>query len=133
MTTTEILTQTLEHFKQQRQKKLDELLTELGALDTTIRQIQMQLGQAPDSSDLASLGLPLLAESLKPQSSQGQTGTFLPSPDEFFNTSQSDAAKAFLKRIGHAVALDELVTGLKSGGCKVGGIRSKNERSIFRS
>jgi hypothetical protein len=130
MATNDSLKQTLEHFKQQRQKKLDEMLASLRGMDEAIRQIQMQLGETPEDSDsLAGLGSPVLAETLRPSGKTG--GVFTPRADEFFGMSQSDAAKAFLEKVGHAVTLDELVAGLKAGACKVGGADPK--RTLYIS
>jgi hypothetical protein len=43
--------------------------------------------------------------------------------------SQGDAAKAYLNKMGHAVAVSELVTALNKGGCKVGG--ADPERTLY--
>ncbi len=131
MATNDSLKQTLEHFKQQRQKKLDEMVASLSGLDEAIRQIQMQLGETPEqpADSLARLGMPQLAEAMKPSGKAG--GIFTPRPDEFYGMSQQEAAKAFLERVGHAVSLDDLVNGLRSGGCKVGGVDPK--RTLYIS
>lgn len=41
--------------------------------------------------------------------------------DEFFSMSQTDAAAAYLKKIGHAVHLDQILDALRSGGVKFAG------------
>jgi hypothetical protein len=117
MATNEILKQSLEHFRQQRQRKVEELR----ALDTTIQQLQLQLGETPDVLELSVSSATAVSDSVA-----ANTGApYNPRADEFFGMSQSEAAKAFLERVGRAVSLDELVRGLKSGGCKVGGVDPK--------
>jgi hypothetical protein len=46
-------------------------------------------------------------------------------PDEFFGMTQADAARAYLKKVGHAVSFDELAEALQAGGCKVSGANTK--------
>ncbi len=46
-------------------------------------------------------------------------------PDEFFGMSQSDAARAYLKKFGRAVSFDHLVQVLRKGGAEVGGADPK--------
>jgi DNA-directed RNA polymerase delta subunit len=41
--------------------------------------------------------------------------------DEFFRLSQPEAARRYLKKIGHAMALDDILDALTKGGCAVGG------------
>jgi hypothetical protein len=120
MATNEDLKATLEHFREQHQRKLDELkpkLDELKALETTVRQLRIQLGETVEAADVSDIAIA--------SAETASSGLYTPRPDEFFTMSQGDAAKAFLDRTGHAVSLDELVQGLKSGGCKVGGVDPK--------
>lgn len=46
-------------------------------------------------------------------------------PDEFFGMSQSDAARAYLKKVNRAVSFDHLVQVLRKGGAEVGGADPK--------
>jgi hypothetical protein len=46
-------------------------------------------------------------------------------PDEFFGMSQSDAARAYLNKVGRAVSFDQLVQVLRRGGAEVGGAEPK--------
>ncbi len=46
-------------------------------------------------------------------------------PDEFFGLKQTDAARAYLRKIGKAVPFDELVEALGQGGANLEGERRK--------
>ena len=46
-------------------------------------------------------------------------------PGEFFGLSQTDAAAAYIKKIGHAVPVEQILEALKTGGVKVGGADPK--------
>src|ERR1700722_13039252 len=110
------LRKTLEYYMQQRQQKLDELRP----IDLMIRQLRADLGEAQPESQITDdqIALPLPARSgLHPLS-------FL-RPDEFFGMSQSDAAKAYLEKVGHAITLDELLEALQKGGANVGGVEPR--------
>lgn len=116
MDNNEHLHKTLEHYRQQRQQKLDELRP----IELMIRQLELDLGEAPTGG-----------------AASGAEGTSLPNPrwvhvkgvsvrpDEFFSMSQSDAAKAYLRKVGHAVPFEELVDALRRGGAKLGGADPK--------
>lgn len=108
------LRQTLEHYKQQRQKKLDELR----AVELMIQQLQTDLGDPPSFADLLGQDiLPTTSTIVSPT----KTNMIGVRPDEFFGMSQSDAAKAYLRKIGRAIPFSELVTALQNGGAKLGG------------
>ena len=124
--TNESLKQALEHFLQQRQKKMDEIRK----LDSTIAKIREELGGLSEGEEdpfIPGLAIPPETESQEPFKSKPQDIR----PDEFFGMSQSEAAKAYLKRIGHAVPMEELVEALTSRGCKVGGVDPK--RTLYIS
>jgi hypothetical protein len=115
------LREALEHFKRQRSKAAEDLR----AIETTISQIQLQLGETPDTpeTDTRDNNSGIDAAPIK--------GAYVPRPDEFFQMSQGDAARAFLEKMGRAVSLDELLNGLRGGGCKVGGADPK--RTLYIS
>jgi hypothetical protein len=46
-------------------------------------------------------------------------------PGEFFNQSQTDAAAAYLKKVKHAVSVDQILEALKAGGIKFEGAEPK--------
>ena len=133
MATNEILKQSLEHFRQQRQKKIDDMLVELRAIDTTIRTIQIQLGEPPDElSGLGIVGLPT-TETPVPALGERAQRAYNPRADEFFQMSQAEAARTYLEKIGHAVPLEEILKAIIAGGCKVGGADPKRTLSIVLS
>ena len=47
-------------------------------------------------------------------------------PDEFFSMTQTDAARAYLKKVGRATSIEQLLEGMKRGGAHVGGADPKN-------
>jgi hypothetical protein len=118
------LRKTLEYYRQQRQQKLDELRP----IELMIRQLETDLGDAP------TIEIPPIDERNALPLSSSRSGLhplgFL-LPDEFFGMSQSDAAKAYLKKVGHAITLDELVEALQKGGAQVGGADPK--RTLYVS
>jgi hypothetical protein len=122
MATNEFLKESLEHFKQQKAAKLEELRS----LDITIQQIQKQLGEALEEAPervATTPGTP--AAEIKLPIGHSGTGVYKPRPDEFFGMSQAEAARTYLEKIGHAVLLDDLLKTVTSGGCKVGGADPK--------
>ena len=64
--------------------------------------------QTPESSQLSAAG----SSSARPNIR----------PDAFVGDTYSIAAKKYLKQVGYAVSVDELVDILKKGGCPVGGV-----------
>ena len=53
----------------------------------------------------------------------GKTNTIR--PDEFFGMTHAEASRIYLRKIGHAIHLDELVTALRAGGCRLSGDNPK--------
>ena len=109
------LRKTLEHYRQQRQQKLDELRP----IELMIRQLEIDLGETP-TVESATNPATIIAAAPK---SVGSIGPIR--PDEFFGMSQSDAAKAYLRKVGHAIPFEELVVALRKGGAKLGGADPK--------
>jgi hypothetical protein len=115
----EPLRKTLEHYRQQEQQKL----SELQRIRAMIAQLETDLGEQPSSAEAASNAVAspsssiwgeVLAPFRKIASNQIR-------PDEFFGMNQSDAAKAYLRKVGGAVTFDELVEALRKGGATLGG------------
>ena len=129
MNGSEHLRQTLEYYKQQLQKKREELRP----LELMIRQLERELGEAANGQEPAEIGVSASDSSAMADSFAGVLGNRPPEirPDEFFGMSQSEAAKAYLRKIGRAVSLDELVTCLNKGGARVGGANPK--RTLYVS
>lgn len=127
MATNEFLKETLEHFKQQRAAKLEEVR----ALDITIRQIQMQIGEPLDQPDLAFASGAIAEFKNTPMIPQpSSNANYKPRVDEFFGKSIAEAARMYLEKIGHAMLVDDILKAITSGGCKVGGADPKRTLSI---
>src|SRR5580700_8706080 len=117
------LKQTLDYYRQQLQKKMEEMVP----LQIMIRNLERDLGESsttPDLSEMAS------GAGFQPTSFGSDRSTDI-RPDEFFGMSHNEAAKVYLGKIGRAVSLDELVTALKKGGAQVGGATPK--KSLYVS
>jgi|SRR5882724_7787819 len=114
MNETDHLRKTLEHYRELRQQKLQELRP----IEMMIRQLELDLGEGSSVES----GDEISDSSLAAVAKLGSTSI---RPDEFFNLSQSEAAKAYLRKIGHAILFDELVTALRKGGAKLGGADPK--------
>jgi hypothetical protein len=122
----EHLRKTLEHYRQQRQQKLDEIR----AIDLMIRQLEIDLGETPtvdESIDREELSPANLNRAVGVRSIGGIR------PDEFFGMSQNDAAKAYLRKVGRAISMDELVAALQKGGAKLGGADPKKTLYVSMS
>jgi hypothetical protein len=92
-----------------------------------IRQLEHDLGEASTNSISEIASLPDSALDTTSFSRQ-QTAV---RPDEFFTMTQSDAAKNYLKKVGHAISFDELVAALRKGGAQLGGADPK--RTLYVS
>jgi hypothetical protein len=128
MATKEFLREALDHYKQLRQAKLDDLRT----LDITIRQLQADLGDPPDQADPFAAG-GAVGEVKNPTAAQSTPGngvTYKPRVDEFFGMSIAEAARTYLDKIGHAMSVDDILKTITGGGCKVGGADPKRTMSI---
>jgi len=129
MAENEHLHQTLDYYRQLRQQKLDQLREELVPIELMIRQLERDLGETPtvethvisaqNSSDALSYVTGLASGSVL------ATKTPNIRPDEFFTMTQSEATKVYLRKVGHAVSLDELVAALRKGGAQLGGADPK--------
>lgn len=116
MSTNDSLRQTLEYFLQQKEKKLEEARR----LEALIREIRVQLGEEVGEADEVSTLLETTLEQKRVSEKEPEIRV-----DEFLGLSQSEAAKRYLKKIGHAVSVEQLVAVLRKGACKVGGIDPK--------
>ena len=97
MATPEHLKETPEHFKQQRQAKIEELRL----LEITIRHLQQHVGEAPDQQPDLTLMQPLTLFEVKPPRPASQAGEgYKPRPDEFFSLSIAEAARTYLDKVG---------------------------------
>jgi hypothetical protein len=117
----EPLRRTLEYYRQQRQQKLDELRP----IETMIRQLERDLGEAPSLADVGNEVTTAAAISGSSAIGLIISPMFSLRPDEFYGMSQSEAAKAYLRKVGRAIPFDELVQALRKGGAKLGGADPK--------
>jgi hypothetical protein len=104
------------------------LLEEIRKISLTIRQLEIDLGEPPsdDRPVPSGDGFRVSSDEL-PESIPAPAGRPVEvRRDEFFGMTQSDAAKVYLGKVGHAVSMDELVAKLQAGGCKVGGANAKH-------
>jgi hypothetical protein len=115
------LKETLEYYRQQRARKIEELRP----IDLMIRNLERELGENPTNPvDLYDSATPQVSEVL--DNLQTVSGT-QPSirPDEFYQMSQTEAAKVYLRKVGRAIGFDQLVEALRKGGATLGGADPK--------
>ncbi len=126
MPTNDALKDTLDHFREREQR----LVAELQSVRLTIRNLERELGI--ESAEEQAGETPALppAPQLSPFVSAPGKKTDI-RPDEFFGKTFADASRDYLKRVGHAVSLEELLDALIKGGCKVGGVDPK--RTLYIS
>lgn len=111
------LRQTLEFFLVERARKVEDVRR----LDLTISQLRQSLGEPlNDEGDVEILPAPS-APTLFVPAPKPTGGRTTVRPDEFFGLPYSDAARSYLRKVGHSVGLEELLDALRNGGCKVGG------------
>lgn len=128
MSTNDPLKPALEHYRQRRLGILDELRK----VELTIRQLEIDLGEPVSDRPMADSYN--FAEPTADRATPSVPGSGKPPTirqDEFFGMTQSEAAKAYLSKVGHAVPMDQLVEALQTGGCKVGGVSAK--RTLYIS
>jgi hypothetical protein len=129
------LRKTLEFYRGVRQQKIDSiksLLAEVNSYEVMIKKL------AEDLDEPANIP-PLDLQPVEPANTADMSRRAGPivgvrpaiRRDEFFGLSQRDAAKAYLKMVGYAISLDELVSMLQAGGAKVGGADPK--RTLYVS
>ncbi len=117
----EALRAALEHYLQQREEVVKDYESRLKSIDLMIWQLKRDLGEAPEGDQPSVAGIPLISAT---NVTQGGTSVAV-KPDEFFRMNQTDAARAYLKKVGRSIPFDELVTALRRGGAKLGGADPK--------
>jgi hypothetical protein len=115
MDSSEHIRQTLEHYRQQRQRKLEEFRI----ADNLVRQLEEDLGE-PQSAPESLEELKVISAPAEMPTKPANRGVEV-RPDEFFAMTQSEAAKAYLRKIGRAISFDQLVEALRKGGAQLGG------------
>lgn len=129
MPTEDTLKAALEHYLEQERK----LQEELESVRLTVRRIERDMGIQSHESENAQGAVALLPV--------GEATATLPTiagkpgirPDEFFGLTHAEAARCYLKKVGHAVSLDDLVTALQKGGCKVGSGGTEPKKVLYIS
>jgi hypothetical protein len=126
MANEEALKAALEHYRGQERKLLDDLQS----VRFTIRHIERDLGiQSQDSTNNhGTVVLPTGNGVSVPSATAGRPNV---RPDEFFGMTHADAARQYLKKVGHAISFEDLVEALQRGGCRVGGVDPK--RTLYVS
>jgi hypothetical protein len=117
----EALRAALEHYQQQRREIEKEYQNRIQPIDLMIWQLKRDLGETPDGeqpivSGVAFASVPSAAQAIPSVSVK---------PDEFYRVNQTDAARAYLRKVGHSIPFDELVVALRKGGAKLGGADPK--------
>jgi hypothetical protein len=131
----EHLLKTLDYYRNLREKKIGELkpmLDEIRGYELIIRKMADDLNQ-PANIEPLNIEPPTTSASVPPAdaSPAKPAGRITIRPDEFFQMSQNDAAKAYLRMRGCAISMEELVGALQAGGAKVGGADPK--RTLYVS
>src|SRR5437867_5800789 len=105
---------------------LQKLLAERERLDHDIETIQRLLG------------LEQIPEELQASPAQGMarsplktTGKVQIVPGEFFGMSQNNAAAAYLKKLGHAAHIDQILEAVQQGGVKISGDARTNLYTVL--
>jgi hypothetical protein len=118
----EALRRVLEHYEQQREQKTKEFEEAVRPIDLMVWQLKRDLGEMPDEG--GPIATPAISVLSSPSSTSGKSSVSI-KPDEFFRMNQTDAARAYLKKIGHSIPFDDLVAALRKGGAKLGGADPK--------
>lgn len=127
----EHMRQTLEYYKKLREKAVAAIkpqLDEIRGYETIIQRLASDLKEPANVE-------PLVTE---PIAASAQNGSHVAAPssrpvlrpDEFFQMSQSDAARAYLRMVKRAISMDELVSALQAGGAQVGGVDPKKTLAV---
>ena len=117
MSNSDSIREAIDRLNQQEKK----LVGELNELRVTIRTLKRTAGievggEEGEQADSQVAFAPDAVGSPTPGSNGGRPTI---RPDEFFGTTHADAARRYLKRVGHAVSFAELVEVLRKGGCKL--------------
>jgi hypothetical protein len=105
---------------------LQKLLAERERVDHDIETIQRLLG------------LDQIPEELKPSESQSTAHSPVKTtrqakivPGEFYNMSQTNAVAAYLKKLGHAAHIDQILEAVQFGGVKISGDARTNLYTVL--
>lgn len=119
MPLTDSMRDTLDQLRSQEKKLLDEL----NGLRFTIKSLERIAGvesQDASSSDALPDTMPVPSRQDMPPTANGTGGGKITiRPDDFFGLTHAEAARRYLKKVGHAVSFAEMVDVLRRGGCKL--------------
>jgi hypothetical protein len=127
----EHMRQTLEYYKKLREKAVAAIkpqLDEIRGYETIIQRLASDLKEPANIESL-------VTEPIAPSAPNGGHAAPPSSrpvlrPDEFFQMSQSDAARVYLRMVKRAISMDELVSALQAGGAQVGGVDPKKTLAV---
>ncbi len=122
MPTSDAMRETLEHFRSQERK----LLADLASIRVMVKSLERELGIPSQESEIPNGSNGQMIDVTVPAISGSMIGG-KPSirADEFFGLTHADAAKRYLKKVGHAVSFEELADAMKKGGSRLTGVDPK--------
>ncbi len=117
MELTDSMRDTLDQLRTQERKLLDEL----NGLRFTIKNLERIAGVESQEASSAEARFEMIPPSNRQEvpATNGASGKSTIRPDEFFGLTHAEAARRYLKKIGHAVSFAEMVDVLRRGGCKL--------------
>lgn len=105
----------------------EEKAAEVQKLDNAIEALQRILGEEIEVSGIEESSTK--AVPITRREAPKQLGAISIRPDQFFGMSQTGAAEAYLKMVGHAVHIDQIMDALRRGGIAIGG--SDPQRNLY--
>jgi len=131
----EHMRQTLEYYKKLREKTVAAIrpqLEEVRGFDAIIQRLASDLKEPVNLEPLITESVVLSAPTNGSHAAVTPTPSSRPMlrPDEFFQMSQSDAARAYLRMVKRAISMEELVSALQAGGAQVGGVDPKKTLAV---
>lgn len=103
-----------------KRQLLDKWLAQRDDLTKLIEALQRDLGQSSESTGNGNVAITPLAGGLR-ASGQLSTVHLQVKPGEFYGMSHTEAAQAYLRKVGHAVHVDKILEVLQAGGVKMAG------------
>ncbi len=100
-----------------QKKMLVKWIAQRDNLNRLIQALQLELGEEIDQANASATGYEAAFKPIIPSLAERSKVV----PGEFFGQSQTEAAAQYLKKIGHAVHIDQILEALKTGGVKFEG------------
>ena len=140
------ITKKLDELRRQATERLHDARAIVSQMNTVETLFDLELTKLEDL-ETAALGTPstgTLTVALSGVEGRGQVGQVQPAkrrqnaairPDEFFGVEPMEAAKTFMRSVGHAVSFDEITDAVHKGGAAIKGAdwRERLEISLKRS